>query len=61
MLCFAATLMSEFSTAKHRGMFVGAVFAMQGTGLLAAAVWALFVAYLFETYGGGNGLVFPFF
>jgi PHS family inorganic phosphate transporter-like MFS transporter len=34
----SATIMSEYSTTKWRGALIGAVFAMQGIGLLVAAI-----------------------
>ena len=39
---------SEYSSVKWRGAFVGAVFAMQGIGILMAAAVAAVVAAIFD-------------
>ena len=44
----AATLMSEYSGRNNRGAFVAAVFAMQGIGYLAAAIFALIMSSIFD-------------
>ncbi|XP_057546985.1 probable inorganic phosphate transporter 1-3 isoform X1 [Amaranthus tricolor] len=44
----SATIMSEYANKKTRGTFIAAVFAMQGLGILAAAVVALLVSAAFE-------------
>lgn len=44
----AATLTSEYGAKKNRGKLVSAVFAMQGTGILAAAVFTMIIAAIFK-------------
>lgn len=41
----SSTIMSEYSSSKHRGKLVGMVFAMQGLGLLAGALVGLVAIY----------------
>ena len=41
----SSTIMSEYSSSKHRGKLVGMVFAMQGFGLLAGALVGLVSIY----------------
>jgi len=48
----SATLMSEYSSRSRRGQFVAAVFAMQGMGILAAAVVTLAVSSIFNAIDG---------
>ncbi|CAK8537801.1 unnamed protein product [Lathyrus sativus] len=45
----SATIMSEYSNKKTRGAFIAAVFAMQGFGILAAGIFAIIVAAIFES------------
>ncbi len=42
----SATLMSEYAPAKHRGLFVAGVFAMQGWGIVTAAALGLSLLHL---------------
>ncbi|ORX75487.1 phosphate:H+ symporter [Basidiobolus meristosporus CBS 931.73] len=44
----SAVITSEFAHAKHRGKMVAAVFAMQGLGILSAALVSMFVLVLFK-------------
>ncbi|KAL2644782.1 hypothetical protein R1flu_012369 [Riccia fluitans] len=44
----SATIMSEYSNKKTRGAFVGAVFAMQGFGILSAAAVAIILSSIFD-------------
>ncbi|KAL3698005.1 hypothetical protein R1sor_012081 [Riccia sorocarpa] len=44
----SATIMSEYSNTKTRGAFVGAVFAMQGMGILSAAAVAIILSSIFD-------------
>ncbi|KJE93083.1 phosphate transporter [Capsaspora owczarzaki ATCC 30864] len=44
----SATLMSEYSSRSNRGKLVGAVFAMQGIGILAAATVTIIFAAIFQ-------------
>ncbi|KAI3985335.1 hypothetical protein MKX01_033649 [Papaver californicum] len=44
----SATIMSEYANKKTRGAFIAAVFAMQGTGILAGGIFSLIVAAIFE-------------
>lgn len=44
----SATIMSEYSSASNRGAYVGAVFAMQGVGILVAAAVTAIVAASFK-------------
>jgi len=48
----SATIMSEYSNVKRRGMLVGSVFAMQGFGLLAGIVLAVGLLALFPASVG---------
>jgi PHS family inorganic phosphate transporter-like MFS transporter len=47
----SATIMSEYSTTKWRGALIGSVFAMQGMGLLTAA---MVITSIINSYYGGN-------
>ncbi|MCG2895661.1 MAG: MFS transporter [Vulcanisaeta sp.] len=42
----SATIMSEYAPAKHRGLFVAGVFAMQGWGIVTAAALGLSLLHL---------------
>ncbi len=42
----SSTIMSEYSSTKHRGKLIGLVFSMQGLGLLAGALVGLVSIYL---------------
>ncbi|KAG2276875.1 hypothetical protein Bca52824_059430 [Brassica carinata] len=44
----SATIMSEYANKKTRGAFIGAVFAMQGVGILAGGFVALVVSSIFD-------------
>ncbi|PRQ25857.1 probable inorganic phosphate transporter 1-7 [Rosa rugosa] len=44
----SATIMSEYANKKTRGAFIAAVFAMQGFGILAGGLFAMFAAFIFE-------------
>ncbi|XP_058740219.1 inorganic phosphate transporter 1-4-like isoform X1 [Vicia villosa] len=44
----SATIMSEYSNKKTRGAFIAAVFAMQGFGILAGGIFAIFMAAIFK-------------
>ncbi|KAL2644790.1 hypothetical protein R1flu_012377 [Riccia fluitans] len=44
----SATIMSEYSNTRTRGAFVGAVFAMQGFGILSAAAVAIILSSIFD-------------
>lgn len=44
----SATIMSEYANKKTRGSFIAAVFAMQGFGILFAAVISLIVSAIFK-------------
>ncbi|KAI3964370.1 hypothetical protein MKX01_024987 [Papaver californicum] len=44
----SATIMSEYANKKTRGAFIAAVFAMQGTGILAGGIFSLIVASIFD-------------
>ncbi|KAI3879475.1 hypothetical protein MKX03_014095 [Papaver bracteatum] len=44
----SATIMSEYANKKTRGAFIAAVFAMQGTGILAGGIFSLIVAAIFD-------------
>jgi len=46
----SATIMSEYSSRLSRGAFVGAVFAMQGVGILTAAAVVTIVTSIFNGY-----------
>ena len=43
----SSTIMSEYSSTKWRGAYVGAVFAMQGVGILTAAGVTIIIAAIF--------------
>lgn len=43
----SATIMSEYANVKTRGAFIGAVFAMQGIGILCAATVSIVVSAIF--------------
>lgn len=45
----SATIMSEYSNTRTRGSFVAAVFAMQGFGILAAAIVILTIVSIFDS------------
>ncbi|RZC50282.1 hypothetical protein C5167_018708 [Papaver somniferum] len=44
----SATIMSEYANKKTRGAFIAAVFAMQGTGILAGGIVAIIVSSIFD-------------
>ncbi|RZC90202.1 hypothetical protein C5167_044830 [Papaver somniferum] len=44
----SATIMAEYANKKTRGAFIAAVFAMQGTGILAGGIMAIIVSSIFE-------------
>ncbi|RZC51280.1 hypothetical protein C5167_019703 [Papaver somniferum] len=44
----SATIMSEYANKKTRGAFIAAVFAMQGTGILAGGIMAIIVSSIFD-------------
>ncbi|KAL2644775.1 hypothetical protein R1flu_012362 [Riccia fluitans] len=44
----SATIMSEYSNTRTRGAFIGAVFAMQGFGILSAAAVAIILSSIFD-------------
>lgn len=44
-----ATIAAEYSTARSRGAFVGAVFAMQGIGILTASLVAICTTAAFKS------------
>ncbi|KAI3909296.1 hypothetical protein MKW98_025938 [Papaver atlanticum] len=44
----SATIMSEYANKKTRGAFIAAVFAMQGTGILAGGIVAIVVSSIFD-------------
>ncbi|KAI3909300.1 hypothetical protein MKW98_025942 [Papaver atlanticum] len=44
----SATIMSEYANKKTRGAFIAAVFAMQGTGILAGGIVAIVVSAIFD-------------
>ncbi|OVA02416.1 General substrate transporter [Macleaya cordata] len=44
----SATIMSEYANKKTRGAFIAAVFAMQGTGILAGGIVAIVIAAIFD-------------
>ncbi|OMP03098.1 Phosphate permease [Corchorus capsularis] len=44
----SATIMSEYANKKTRGAFIAAVFAMQGFGILAGGIFAIFVSAAFK-------------
>ncbi|KAI3945197.1 hypothetical protein MKX01_034958 [Papaver californicum] len=44
----SATIMSEYANKKTRGAFIAAVFAMQGTGILAGGIVAIIVSAIFD-------------
>lgn len=46
----SATIMSEYANVKSRGMFIAAVFALQGFGILFAATVGLIVSAIFNHY-----------
>ncbi|XP_050223278.1 inorganic phosphate transporter 1-4-like [Mercurialis annua] len=45
----SATIMSEYANKKTRGAFIAAVFAMQGFGILAGGIFAIFISAIFES------------
>ncbi|XP_057532425.1 probable inorganic phosphate transporter 1-3 [Amaranthus tricolor] len=44
----SATIMAEYANKNTRGTFIAAVFAMQGMGILASALVAMFIAAIFD-------------
>ncbi|KAI3899591.1 hypothetical protein MKW98_008379 [Papaver atlanticum] len=44
----SATIMCEYANKKTRGAFIAAVFAMQGTGILAGGIVAIIVSAIFD-------------
>ncbi|CAM9457934.1 unnamed protein product [Phaeothamnion confervicola] len=50
----SATIMSEYSSRSNRGAFVAAVFAMQGMGILVAAIVTLIFADAFRRWAPEN-------
>ncbi|KNA21241.1 hypothetical protein SOVF_045170 [Spinacia oleracea] len=44
----SATIMSEYANKKTRGAFIAAVFAMQGFGILAGGIFAIFISAAFD-------------